>query len=485
MSTQMITVPLANVFKNPHRDFKMATIREDTIAGLMESINGTDFWQNFPLRVKNNQLQDGTVLVDQAQIDALIESGHDWTQEAFEIPHGHHRLEALKRLDWQEVTLLVKHITDELMLRMMAEENKEGYGGNCGVTCETVDKVTAEINRSLANAEDYQSYKAAGGTLFATKKAFDSAKTDGVGFRKVREFLGKTWSESDVRGAFKMLKLVAKGYFTQEDIGVVASMGLLETIGAIAEFLYEGKKDQDAPDMPTYWKREILNEIVDRCSPSKDGWDKVTVAQLRRARTMFEKDGINPVTFLKNGNTKGVFDVMKATKNLLFDPDKSEEVNMMAVDNLANTDGFQDYDKLTALQEAVKTSMKASLARLAKGETAEEEESLEAATEESLQDALDAQGGTDVIVPDLFAGEPTEGEDAEVIPLPTSRLVETYTQTASHLHHGTGLLLADLVNVGDQPMFDAAIDDLLGVTVRLAVARLSKDRVVSIFKSNS
>jgi len=484
MSTELATIPLNAIGKNPHRDFAMATMREDTVAGLMASINSTDFWQNFPVRVKDNTLVDGTVITEQAQIEALFTAKHDWSQEKFEIPHGHHRLEALKRLEWTEVSLLVKVITDELMLRMMAEENKEGYGGNCGVTCETVEKVTKEINSSLANAADYAAYKADGGTLFGTKKAFDNAKTDGVGFRKVRDFLGQTWSESDIRGAFKILKLIGKNYFTREDVGSVASMGLLETVGAMGEYIYEGKKDVPAPDMPTYWKRDILNEIVDRCSPDNKGWEKVTVAQLRRARTLFEKDGINPVSFLRNGNSKGVFDVIKATKTLLFDPDKSEETNYSAVDGLAQTDGFEDYKELNGLQEKVKASMKASFARLAKGETADEEETLEPTTEANLQEALDAEGSGDVIVPDLFGGDTPE-EGGEVVPLPTSRIIETYTQTAAHIGHGSQMLLADLDNLGDDVNLDAAISTLLSTTIKLGIARLGRDSIVKIFNKES
>lgn len=484
MSTQMITVALSQISKNPYRDFDMATIREDTVLSLMESINDTDFWQNFPLRLKDNQLADGTVIVSQEQIDALLEADHDWSLESFEKPHGHQRFEALKRLEWVEVTLILKYITDETMLLMMANENKEGYGGNTGVICETVSKVSAEINRSLANSPDFIDYKKEN-DLFQTKKAFDNAKENGVGFRKVREFLGQTWSESDVRGAFKILKLIDKEYFTQADVGTVASMGLLETVGALGEYIYEGKKDQDAPDYPIYWKREILNDIVDRCSPSTDGWDKITVAQIRRARTMFEKDGINPVVFLKSGNTKAVFDVIKATKALLFDADKTEDVNYAAVDALAHADGFEGYEKLAALQEAVKKSMKASFARLAKGEPVEEgEPALEAATEESLQDALDAEGAGNVIVPDLFAGEQSEKE-GEVIPLPTNRIVETYCQTATHLQHGTKMLITEVDNIGENANLDASVDDLLAATIQLAAARLGRDRVVMIFKDNS
>lgn len=489
MSLVLVTAPMANIHKNPHRDFDMATIREDTVLSIMESINDTDFWQNYPLRVKANTLADGTIITAQAQLDALVEAGHDWTQEQFELPHGHHRHEALARLEWTEVSLLLKYITDETMLLMMANENKEGYGGNTGVLCETVCKVTAEINRSLANAEDFAAYKKEGNELFINKKSFDAAKKDGVGFRKVREFLGKTWSESDVRGAFKILKLIDKGYFTQEDVGTVSSMGLLETVGAMGEFMYEGKKDIPAPDMPMYWKREILNDVVDRCSIDNKGWQKVTVAQLRRARKIFEAEGVNPAGFLKNGNAKTAFDFVAATKGLIFDPDKAEEYNMAQVDDLANKDGFSDYADINVLIEKVKKSIKASFARLASGgsvdDPEESDEKLESATEEDLQAALDGAeaGEGDVIVEDLF-GAGTEG-GADVVPMPVGKLVEVYTQTAARMGHGTGLILASIDDIKEDATLDMAISALLAATIKLGMARLGRESIVTIFNSEA
>jgi len=209
-------IPMANLNKNPHRDFKMATIREETVQSLMGSVEKTDFWNNCDTRIKDNTLADGSVITEQAQIQALFDAGHDWSGEQFELAFGHHRLEALKRLDWESVVLPVRYITDEMMLHMMAEENKSGYGGNTGVICETVHKTTLVINETLQKYETFADYKKEN-KLFSTKKAFENAKADGVGFRKVKEFLGETWSESDVRGAFKTLKMVAKGYFTQEN----------------------------------------------------------------------------------------------------------------------------------------------------------------------------------------------------------------------------------------------------------------------------
>lgn len=490
MSLTVIVAPMANIHPNKYRDFNMAPIKEDKVKSLMGSIEKTDFWNNMNLRFKDNMLADGTKITSQEQIASLIANGHAFDGEQYEIPYGHQRLAALQRLEWSEVELPLKFIDDETMLRMMAEENKEGYGSDTGVKCETVKQVTNQINTDLQGYEDFDAYKAGGGKLFTNKKAFDAAKADGVGFRKVREFLGETWSESDIRGAFKVLKLVEAGYITQEDVGQVSSMGLLETVGAICEYLYEGGKDSDAPDMPDYWKGDIINRIIEMCTLDGKGWQKVTVKQLRRARTLLEKDGVNPAGFLKNGNAKTAFDFVKATKDLIFDPDKPEEVNNAAADELSNQEGFSNYPDITTLIEKVKKSIKASFARLAKGEdpdTPEEEETLDPTTEGDLQGALDATGaGEAPVIPEIFgaSGEVSE-EGGEVIPLPTSQLTQTYIQVAGQVCHGTELLLADVSAIGEDDTLNMSVEQLLRATIKLATARLERASIVTIFNEET
>jgi len=243
--------------------------------------------------------------------------------------------------------------------------------------------------------------------------------------------------------------------------------------------MYEGKKDIAAPDYPEYWKRDIMDEVIDRCSPSDQGWDKVTVAQLRRARTLFEKDGVNPAAFLKTANSNAVFDVLKATKALVYVDDKSYEDNCLAVDALADTDGFSNYAKLAELQAELKKSIKLSLDRLAKGE-GEEVEALADTTEDSLQQALDDEQ-SEIIVPDLFSGE-VVGEGEEVKPMPLDKVAGVYTAASVHMITAAlQLAEADVVS----PDLDKAVAEMLASTLVLAMKRLDRDSVVAIFNAGA
>src|ERR1035441_714855 len=91
-----------DVLSNPYRDLKGNPLLKDKIAELVASINTTGFWDNVVVR-KN---KDGK----------------------YEMAYGHHRLAAAIEAGITEADFIVKTFDDELMIKVMDNENREAYG---------------------------------------------------------------------------------------------------------------------------------------------------------------------------------------------------------------------------------------------------------------------------------------------------------------------------------------------------------------------
>ena len=91
-----------NILSNPNRDLKANPLDADKIAELVASINTTGFWDNVVVR-KNKD-------------------------ERYELAYGHHRLAAAIASGLGEADFIVKDFDDELMIKVMDNENREAYG---------------------------------------------------------------------------------------------------------------------------------------------------------------------------------------------------------------------------------------------------------------------------------------------------------------------------------------------------------------------
>jgi ParB-like chromosome segregation protein Spo0J len=99
---------------NPFRRLDEYPIDRDKVEALKESIEATGFWSNIVGRAAG--------------------------KDAVEIAYGHHRVEALMQLYGPDgiVQVVVKPLTDDDMLRMMARENMEDWRSDAWVEMETV-----------------------------------------------------------------------------------------------------------------------------------------------------------------------------------------------------------------------------------------------------------------------------------------------------------------------------------------------------------
>lgn len=107
---------IKDIQPNPFRHIERYTIRRDKVDALRESLRKTGFWDNVVARMSNGKP---------------------------EIAYGHHRLTALKEefKPDDKVNLIIRDLSNEMMLQIMARENMEEWGTNASVEHETVRAV--------------------------------------------------------------------------------------------------------------------------------------------------------------------------------------------------------------------------------------------------------------------------------------------------------------------------------------------------------
>ena len=102
MKEGMVNIKLSDVRPNPNRDLKFNPYNEEKITTLMASINSTGYWTNTIVR----PAPDG---------------------KGYELAYGHHRLESAKRCGIKEAEFVVRDLDENMLLKMMENENQEEY----------------------------------------------------------------------------------------------------------------------------------------------------------------------------------------------------------------------------------------------------------------------------------------------------------------------------------------------------------------------
>ena len=114
--SSMAKYALRNIEPNPFRHIARYPIKRNKVATLRESLRTTGFWGNVVARQHGGKA---------------------------EIAYGHHRLVALREEygPGHEVDLIIRNLSDEAMLQMMARENMEEWGTTASVEHETIRAV--------------------------------------------------------------------------------------------------------------------------------------------------------------------------------------------------------------------------------------------------------------------------------------------------------------------------------------------------------
>jgi len=105
---------LKDIQPNPFRNLDSYPIRKDKLETLRESLQSTGYWDNVVARMGDDGFP--------------------------QIAYGHHRLAALREEypPDHEVNLIIKDLSNDQMLRIMARENMDEWGSNAQIEMETV-----------------------------------------------------------------------------------------------------------------------------------------------------------------------------------------------------------------------------------------------------------------------------------------------------------------------------------------------------------
>lgn len=186
------SVKLSEIMDNPHRNPESYVYDEAKIAALMESIGDTSFWENLLAR----KTKDGII----------------------QLAYGHHRLQALKKLvtegmvEYETIKLNIRpdtQLTNERMLKIFAQENKDDWGENPQNLCMTVLQLQAHLEGLVRASKDKDQFlKKIGdvGALRVDDRSFTRMKNNGVGASIIAQFLGDTWSRQTIQDALQVLE---------------------------------------------------------------------------------------------------------------------------------------------------------------------------------------------------------------------------------------------------------------------------------------
>lgn len=188
----MVSIELAKIESNPFREESAYIYDDAKIEALAESIGDTSFWENLLAR----KTKDGRV----------------------QLAYGHHRLMALKKLvaegmdEHKIIKLNVRpehQLTNERMLKIFAQENKDDWGENPQNLCMTVLQLQAHLKGVLDASKDKDEFLRKiddAGALKVDDRSFTRMKNQGVGATIIAQFLGDTWSRQTISDALQVIE---------------------------------------------------------------------------------------------------------------------------------------------------------------------------------------------------------------------------------------------------------------------------------------
>jgi hypothetical protein len=374
--------------------------------------------------------------------------------------------------------------------------------------------VYGQLDKQLADFTTFAEYQDdMGDKAIFSKKQFNDAKSQGIGYRTIQAFLGESWSQASVRVPMTVLNAISKKYFTQEQIMDVPSIGLLDAMTACVVALYEGGKvkekvevpkiDKDgkpvlkegkpvmvkedkfitkpAPSMPVYFKDKIVDKLISQCLPTAvkdaDRGDEgaeylseitLTQAALNRRRVSMLKNLSAPTT-----NGTAAFRLDKEVKRVFFptfDPktpnDEREKLHAAligaAMDAFVETPGIKGYAGLDDLIGSLKTSFEVLLTPLT--DDKEEENDLQ---EELVQSAGDSTQFESRVGDLEISTEDIDEESGEKTVIPMGQISADTIQTLS----AAGIGLDAMVERFNEVDFE--LDPTLASAITSSIVKLS------------
>lgn len=257
---------LKNIMPNPYRGMKQYPIDRAKIESLKISIKETSFWDNILVRP------------------------HPTKKGKYQIAYGHHRYITLKELDYKEIDIPVRDLTDAMIIKIMAEENLN-WTTMPEVMVQTVDSVRKYLKEELAKYKTWEDYKKSQ-KLLGLFEGHINKKTgkpknpkaifgqvigeQGIGAETISKFLGGNWNTGKIDGALGILD------DDKLDKEVVKTLPSMYQVGEFRKAV----KDYNVPKMK---QKEIAEKIV-----KKEIKGRSIRAEVRKQTSKKKKIPIDP-----------------------------------------------------------------------------------------------------------------------------------------------------------------------------------------------
>lgn len=187
----MKTVNVSSLVSNPFRELDDYPIDRDKVDALKESIEATGFWGTIVARKKGAK---------------------------HEIAFGHHRMIALQELGLKKCEIIVKELSNEQMVQMMARENLEEWGTNAYIEAQTVESTIRAYGRGEIQLPEPEAKTNDKHLRYAQKSTFEHPFTK----QSVAKFLGwlnpQGLANHACNVAFEMLDAFDAGVVTRKQL---------------------------------------------------------------------------------------------------------------------------------------------------------------------------------------------------------------------------------------------------------------------------
>lgn len=272
-----IKVAINDIEDNPFRNPESYVYDENKILALAESIGDTSFWEN----LLGRKTKEGRI----------------------QLAYGHYRLQALKKMvkdgatEYAEIKINVRpdtQLTNERMLKIFAQENKDDWGENPHNLCMTVLQLQAHLEGLVAASKDCDQFlKKVGdaGALRVDARSFTRMKNNGVGASIIAQFLGDTWSRQTIQDALQVIENDEKTFKLAQKL---PSVTLANRFQKLVTKGTKGKgKDKVVEMFDEVVQRKVADSII------KEG---LTRAEVEDAVKISKEnaEGLDPLTAIAN-----------------------------------------------------------------------------------------------------------------------------------------------------------------------------------------
>lgn len=167
-SLKSTKININSILSNPYRNFPAYPLDKKNINNLVKSIKSTGYWGNILVRPHPSQ------------------------KNRYELAYGHHRIEALKRLDYKKIDVQIREIPDHEMILIMTDENRTQYGNTTAIFNHAIGSAREYLDDLLDQYGDF--YSLSGPTDFLrpilhNDGNFQKSKHQGVGKAVIHAFI--------------------------------------------------------------------------------------------------------------------------------------------------------------------------------------------------------------------------------------------------------------------------------------------------------